>query len=348
MLWAHPYLLSIAFSAPREEVPSKWARRTAKKRERVNDLLTALTLPPLLFPAAGPLDRIDIIELQAPSIDWVSYPEVDPVASGKLQPDTPRARRKRRQVEAFVHVCKEITRVTRQHNNIDDEIEKELTYIIDCGSGAGNLSIPLHELVGDVLAIDVNDIALLRLKTRCPSLQTLCADLASDIALPPNAAIVTSLHACGAATDLSIRLAIQNNIPFCMSPCCTAKAIVTRNVDVKYGPNVSSQRSGAPDTITYPRSVWLTEQLMNPASDYSDLAKIADLGLGPQITVQQLAHQSLAKLTIELDRLVGVAEQSDYVVRLFRIRDHEDYGKSELLLGAPRDSEAARVIQNLI
>jgi hypothetical protein len=346
MILTQPFLLSLAFSAPKEKVPSKWARRTAKKRERVNDLLTALTPPPLLFPGAGPLDRIDIINFQAPSIDWVSYPEVDPVASGKLQPDTTRARRKRRQVEAFVHVCKEITRATRQHNN-DVEVEKGQTCIIDCGSGAGNLSIPLHELVGGVLAIDVNDIALLRLKARCPSLQTLCTDLASDITLPPNAAIVTSLHACGAATDLSIGLAIRNNLPFCMSPCCTAKAIVTRNVNVKYGPNVSSQRSGAPDTITYPRSVWLTEQLLNPASDYSNLAKIADLGLGPQITVEQRAHQSLAKLTIELDRLVGVAEQTDYLVRLVRIRDHEDYGKAELLLGAPRDSEAARVIQDL-
>ena len=348
MLFTSPFLVILAmFAAPHEEQSSKWAHRTAKKRERVSDLLTSLSLPSLLFPYSGSLDRIELCTLQAPSIDWAAFPEVDPVASGKLKPDTQRSRRKRRQVEAFVYVCNAIMRAKVKEHHDEDGEDIEVQYIIDCGSGAGNLSIPLHELVGTVLAIDVNDAALSRLQIRCPSLEVLCADLASSITIPPNSAIVTSLHACGAATDMSISLAVQNKLPFCMSPCCTAKAIVDRKISNKYGPAVSSQRSGAPDFINYPRSMWLSEQLASPSNDYSLLAKIADVGLGPQTPPEQRIHQHLSKVTIELDRLLGVAEQNNYVVRLVRIQDHKDYGKSELLLGAPRGSEAARVIQEI-
>ena len=344
MIFSQPLLFTLAVSGSREDLPSKWAHRTAKKRERVHHLLSTLTLPPLLYPSAGSLSEIEICTLEAPSIDWESYQSGDPVVSGKLQPGSPRGRRKRRQVEAFVYICKEIMKGNAQNN----EIVTKNNIIVDCGSGAGNLSIPLHELIGTVLAIDVNDFALAKLRDRCSSLQTLCADLASEITLPPSATIVTSLHACGAATDLSIRLAVRHRLPFCMSPCCTAKAMVDRTNQNKYGPAVSSQRSGAPDTITYPRSMWLSTQLDMPSTDYSLLAKIADVGLGPQTPMEQRTHQFLSKVIIELDRLVGLVEENDYVVRLLRIQDHEDYGKAELLLGAPRGSEAAKVIEALL
>ena len=94
--------------------------------------------------------------------------------------------------------------------------------------------------------------------------------------------------------------------------------------------------------------MWLSTQLDMPSTDYSLLAKIADVGLGPQTPLEQRTHQFLSKVIIELDRLVGLVEENDYVVRLLRIQDHEDYGKAELLLGAPRGSEAAKVIEALL
>jgi hypothetical protein len=70
---------------------------------------------------------------------------------------------------------------------------------------------------------------------------------------------------------------------------------------------------------------------------YSKLAKVADVGLGPQTPSEQVRHQRLAKLVVELDRMVGIVEQHpNYHVTLFRIRDHDDYGKSELLVAVPK------------
>jgi hypothetical protein len=77
------------------------------------------------------------------------------------------------------------------------------------------------------------------------------------------------------------------------------------------------------------------------------LARTADVGLGPQTPFEQRAHQRLAKYAIELDRLLTASEQHDYHVQLFRIRDHHEYGKSELLLGAPAGSFAAKAIARL-
>lgn len=210
------------------------------------------------------------------------------------------------------------------------------------GSGAGNLAIPLARLLDcNVLAIDVNDVALDRLKARDDSVTTLCADLASPtIALPSNAAMVCSLHACGAATDLAIQLATRHGLPFCVSPCCTAKSLTVRqgvSGSSCYGPSTSFQRSGSPLEMTYPRSNWLQSCLptLDSIDYYSQIAKVADVGLGPQTPVSQREHQRLAKVIVELDRLAGVVEQHDYSVGIFRIQDHDDYGKSEIMVGMP-------------
>ena len=247
--------------------------------------------------------------------------------------------------------------------------------------------------------------------TRVPELQTWCADLAS-VTLPDEAALVCSLHACGAASDLALWLATRHGLPFVISPCCTAKALTvrpdpknlgstpttrttpsdtnhnddketTKELDIAatqrkrrwmpppppppldqdlmmvWDTKASRQRSAAPsELIHYPRSRWLRttlEQVMNRTTDsgaenllgttqtsartvedqYALLAKVADVGLGPQTPQEQRIHQQQAKWIIECDRLVHVVEEHDYHVQLWRIRGHEGYGKAELLVGIP-------------
>ena len=135
----------------------------------------------------------------------------------------PRALRKRRAVEAFVHLSRGLLM-----GDGSEQCECR-GVIVDAASGAGNLSIPLSGLLGrktTVLAIDVNEVALHRLKERDASVKVLCADLAADIDLERfGASMVVSLHGCGAATDMAIRLATRNRLPFVVSPCCTAKAV---------------------------------------------------------------------------------------------------------------------------
>ena len=210
---------------------SKWSRRTARKRNRVGQLLDNIPPPSYAFEGmqmdTSLLNQISTLQVEtlmaAPVIDWSVYPILDPQSGGLLKPDSQRATRKRRQIEAFVHLIR-----TTLHYRVSRSSVQPL--LIDAGSGAGNLAIPLANLLHcKVLAIDVNHAALTRLNARDASVSTLCVDLASPtIVLPPEASMVCSLHACGAATDLAIRLATRNGLPFCVSPCCTAKSLTTR------------------------------------------------------------------------------------------------------------------------
>jgi SAM-dependent methyltransferase len=343
--------------------PSKWSRRTAKKRNQVGELLDRIAPPSsqeLLQHGSSKLLSLEVPVLdEAPEIDWLSYPEYDPqgISGGRLKPNSKRSLRKRRQIEAFCHVIE-----GKAMQGEGSEASQSFT-LVDAGCGAGNLAIPLagllHSKVNRVVALDVNQMALDRLQKRADDLhlpvETVCTDLAvandTILKLKKNAnvenfggVIICSLHACGAASDLALRLATHHNLPFVVSPCCTAKAITKRAPTTSiyerraatYDPSASFQRSGAPDDITYPRSSWLETYLDPSKNEYSILAKVADVGLGPQTPVEQIAHQRRAKCIVELDRLLGIVEQyGSYEVAMHRIKDHDDYGKSEILVGIP-------------
>jgi len=217
---------------------------------------------------------------------------------------------------------------------------------------------------------------------------TCCADLANyeyiQSHIPSHHdVIVVSLHACGAASDMAMNLAYQcNNAPFVICPCCTAKSLTRRDVNKVISndgnnsiyntdeqgkqnqqffinPQASYHRSGATPDILYPRSNWLTTKLLSSASSnrddgYALLAKVADVGLGPQTSTQQREQQRRAKRIIELDRLMSASErQYGYDTRLMRIQDQDDdprvysYGKGEVLLGALKGSLASNVMLRL-
>ncbi|GKY93592.1 hypothetical protein MPSEU_000326600 [Mayamaea pseudoterrestris] len=341
--------------------PSAWSKRTAKRRQQMEQLLSSIKLPSILGydKTTESLHDLQVPVLHAPAIPWNSFPLLDPEQGGRLQKDSPRGRRKRIQVEAFCYIVDKLM----MH-------PKDESVIVDAGSGAGNLTIGMAGWLQwqGVLAIDVNETALQQLASRASQItncriQTLTADLNdSNIQLPTQASVVCSLHACGAATDMGLQLATRHQLPFVASPCCTAKSMALRR-SVGYGPSASFQRSGAPIDMVYPRSQWLRLELFkylnaSSASDvendqssisseslfntYSKLAKVADVGLGPQTPLEQVRHQRLAKLVVELDRLAGVVEQhSNYQVKLVRLCNHADYGKAEILIGVPSDNHLA-------
>lgn len=381
--------------------PSRWRRRTAKRRQRTENLLNSIeddgqTLSPHLssssnskYIPADPQFFFDVPTLKiSPSatIDWNSLnPEVDPMQGGNLRQGTQRGFRKRAQVEAFHFVASSLLEAMKKDNYFFKRSDG--VTIIDAGCGAGNLAIALASLLTthnganvNVLAVDVNAQALERLSQRAQSLlphktlQTCCADLAdhdyilSKIA-PNRDVIVVSLHACGAASDMAMNLAFQcDNSPFVICPCCTAKSLTKRHKsNVNYSesetlnPSASFQRSGATAEIDYPRSKWLKTKLVARTNHFKDeirtnmdkkyalLAKVADIGLGPQTPSQQREHQRRAKKIVELDRLRGASERHGYDVRLMRIQGHDPliYGKGELLLGAKRESIAGSTFMNL-
>lgn len=175
-------------------------------------------------------------------------------------------------------------------------------------------------------------------------------------------AAVVSLHACGAASDLSIAAAVKHGLPFAISPCCIGKVMTSRSgVGIGGGggathhsmPQASStNRSAAPKgTISYPRSDWLREkiteedyQLLAAAADYGGTSSLA--GDDPNESVRWQRSRK-AKLIVETDRLQW-AQELGYYVRILELpRIGAFYSKRELLLGAVRDSPAAHRIAEL-
>ena len=391
---------------------SRWVRRTAKRRQRTENLLDLIeaydgdsdVLIDDSLHATSPLTSTDyeIPTLQIPPKYKLNWDEIDsnldPIRGGNIKQVTmksiERGERKRAQVEAFHYVVSRLLdSMVSQHTSRD-------VTIIDCGSGAGNLAIGLAGMLSrhrndsnnqhvNVLAVDVNKQALQRLEHRAgvseiPTgcLSTLCADLADTQEIlshiPQNHDIVVvSLHACGSASDMAMELALECKCPFVICPCCTGKSLSKRSDALQtsnktFMSNASFLRSGCTANITYPRSKWLRSLLAKPTFEskhdkennngyegikmntsteeeqYTILAKVADVGLGPQTPESQREHQRRAKKIVEIDRLLCASEH-DFTVTLIRMANHNPlfYGKGEVLLGAKRETLEADVLLNL-
>jgi len=278
----------------------------------------------------------------------------------------------------------------------DDEInhrDRTRRIVADLGCGAGNLTVPLawwlKQLGFGVLGVDINGQALALLSERADrlgiSIETLEIDLlrltstngdkdagidsagntiAGVSSLTPikdtnhlsGCAAVVSLHACGAASDLSMAAAVENGLPFAISPCCIGKITTERSRSAGRMPPIaltSAERSAAPTVVKYPRSAWLTEGLTG-MEDYKLLAAAADYGVGnsstEEVDNQELARRRRCKLSkkiIEIDRLQWAKEQG-YSIHLFEMpRIGPLYPKREILLGAKKGSRAALKLSKL-
>ena len=361
---------------------SRWSRRTSKKRQRTEQLICNIEQRSSMLPPHR--DLLQAHHGHAPTslvrptgIDWDQVdPALDPMKGGRIRQGSLRGERKRAQVEAIATIVSKLLRCPDFCTSGGSG-----TTIINAGSGAGNLAIPLAGLLRregisnfDVLAVDVNEVALQRLEERASGIfsrgtvRTLFADLARPYEILQQmpggrSCIVVSLHACGAASDYAMELAHISGSPFIICPCCTAKSLVRRRQggqgpaqrdavqnNVTTDISASFQRSGATDDIRYPRSDWLCGIIPPDMEDnYEVLAKVADVGLGPQTPSEQREHQRRAKIIVELDRLASSAENFGYYTRLVRIKDQGKvaYGKGEILLGAKEGSSSACVLRNL-
>jgi len=357
-----------ALTSPVANEPSRWQRRTAKRRQRTESLLDLIEQKTDDGSTSSMTNDIPTLKIPTQyKINWDEViPELDPMRGGKIRQGTSkrteRGLRKRVQVECFYYIVSKL--LESQNSNVT---------IIDAGCGAGNLAIGLAGLLLEnnipnnhyvnVLAVDVNRHALQRLeeraKTILPSgyLKTCCEDLANVHEIlaqipPDNDVIIVSLHACGSASDMAMELAFACDAPFAICPCCTAKSLTKRS-DIpttqqsSYDSSASFMRSGATSDINYPRSTWLRSRMVGQdgkefltiEDQYTTLAKVADVGLGPQTPSQQREHQRRAKHIVEMDRLRYASEEHDYNVRLMRIEHHNPlvYGKGEMLLGTKND-----------
>lgn len=363
----------------RKNRAEKYARQRLKRGHETDALLQILE--PLW--EIKPCTVMD--ELDAPELDWDSVPFViDPIRGGGLRHGTLRGGRKQAQVEAILFVL----RTLLQDYHVDDKMVDEKLEnnerprkiaIADLASGAGNLSLPiawfLKDIHATVLAVDINPWALHRLSERAQDIgvdvKTLVQDLEElssvemnrgettiDYLTSHNCQAIVSLHGCGAVSDLAIEAAVARDLPFVVSPCCLAKAnqvreagssINRRNEDSV--PNlISSQRSGAPLRISYPRSKQLETFCVEHSvlNDYPLIMTAADYSMGGDSDKNHIHQQrgKMSKLIVELDRLKW-AEERGYYTRIMNIPRLGTYPKKELLLGAKRGSIAAERLSRL-
>ena len=314
--------------------------------------------------------------LNAPELDWHSVPfAIDPVRGGGLRFGSLRGSRKQAQVEAILYVVRVLL-----HEQTSRYCNHQIV-VADLASGAGNLSLPLawflqkNGMNAKVLAVDINPRALERLQSRAEDsgvvVETLAEDLehftrrAVDDGLHGDCHIIVSLHACGAASDLAIEAAVSRGLPFVVSPCCIGKANHVRqsndqttsgnshNHDWSNPLVSSSQRSGAPDRITYPRSKQLNTLCLEKSvlNDYPLVLTAADYSIGggggeQGQSIIHLQRGRISKRVVEMDRLKW-AEEKGYYTRLLEIPRLGLYPKKELLLGAKQGSEAAKRLSRL-
>jgi len=355
----------------------KYARKRRTIAQKTDEICSSL-LVPFLYKVTN--EKGHVPSLDAPILEWAEVPrEIDPVRGGALRDGSARGYRKHIQVEAFLHVVKEVLLL----DTTTTTTTAIRPMIADLGSGAGNLSLPLawwlrHQC--DIVAVDINDYALQRLVSRARAaglgnvaiqnddlMELLprkhCADeypiRLDDVSKSKRSfndwSAIVSLHACGAASDLAMEVAVGHSLPFIISPCCIGKISNRRRKDRM--PSISSERSAAPEDITYPRSISLGElvddgayKLIASAADYCVVGEINTGTEEQNASSEEWTRRNrgrLAKRIIESDRLQWAQERGYYVRLLELPRIGPVYPKRELLIGAKRGSDEAGRIARL-
>jgi len=132
---------------------------------------------------------------------------------------TKRGQRKREQVSAMAWLLQ---------TSLLPHVSNPTPVIIDAGCGTGSLLLPLAALFPSAtfVGIDTKAGSLERLASRAAA-----ANLSSRVVAwhgriedyDAECDCLLSLHACGGASDASLRLAAERSAPFAVSPCCIGK-----------------------------------------------------------------------------------------------------------------------------
>lgn len=237
-------------------------------------------------------------------IQWSSVPDSIQI-SREFHPD--RAERKRWQVENMANV---LDRMLGYYTGLGRPVR-----MVDFGSGAGNVSLPLAWRFQDRV-----EIILLDMKPACIEL---AAARASDAGLHNVRCIVgriedfsepfdvcLSVHSCGSASDLAQLSAFAHRASFILCPCCLGKIV--------HNPSLS-----------FPRSQALRDRAA--ASDYALIAAAAD-----HTEAETNLGNRLCKALIEFDR-VRAAAAVGYATLLTRLVPLEASPKHDVLVGVPSE-----------
>jgi SAM-dependent methyltransferase len=277
---------------------------------------------------------------------------------------TVRVLRKRAQVESFANIFDVLVSLVARRS--DNSSPTKRLVAIDFGCGTGSLVLPLAYLFRDsidFIAVDLNAQSLGLLERRAAAaelvnIRTVCSRI-DEFQVPndvPSVDIVTALHACGCATDHSIRFSRRHSAAFIVSPCCIGK--------------IANDCATSDLRVTYPQSSWLRDAGCTEA-EFIAMARIADhhdhahtrntskrLSTGDRVietspSLPADAHEAerlielatACKRCVELDRACAAAEDR-YDVWPMALMHPEiaPSNKQDLVIGAPSGLPVAEAL----
>jgi hypothetical protein len=150
--------------------------------------------------------------------------------------------------------------------------------------------------------------------------------------------IGVALHACGEASDVTLRTCGRVGANFCVSPCCVGKLHRQR-----LNPYIYHATAANEPTISYPQSTTFRDLLSEDAL-WDDLVRAADYGDLMQAKTPRNATRRTAKALLETDRLLFMKERYGYQTALTRMDPWESSPKNDILLGWLDD--ASRQVQS--
>ena len=143
---------------------------------------------------------------------------------GRRKKDEKREMRKKRQCEAFASIISSMNLPNGSN-------------IVDFGCGSCGLTLPLAYTFPNFnfIGVDIKSEALILMNNRAKAanqtnVMTSCGTIEgyhyNNINNPDETKkinLVISLHACGSASDASIKQAVDMNVPYIVAPCCIGK-----------------------------------------------------------------------------------------------------------------------------
>lgn len=245
--------------------------------------------------------------------------------------------------------------------------EKKGATIVDFCGGTGHLALPLALMLPDckVVVVDIGSRSLQllhekalrccadgnvvskdslmddavrnqkndatyqeQLERQCVGIPNLYTFHGSIETYPENFDIGVALHACGEASDVTLRACAKVGASFVISPCCVGKLHRQR-----LNPYIYHATAGNVPTISYPQSTIVQECLRQQEDLWNDLVKAADYSDLQQVRTPRNATRRTAKALLETDRLLYMKEKYGYQTALTRMQPWESSCKNDVLLG---------------
>ena len=166
-----------------------------------------------------------------------------------------------------------------------------------------------------------------QVQRQCAGMSNLYTFHGSIETFSQNFHIGVALHACGEASDVTLRACARVGASFVICPCCVGK--LHRN---RQNPYIYHATAGNAPTISYPQST-VVSQCLQEKDLWNDLVRAADYSDVMQVRTSRNATRRTAKALLETDRLLYMTGKYGYQTALTRMDPWESSPKNDILLG---------------